>query len=152
MCVLVASSSSWERLPRIASGAAAAAWSPRHPSCAFARTPPARADSQQPAARLLLSVDRRLTSRERSVLSGEKTYALDLDVLEQIAATTAVSPSVDDGDEARAADWQGVEQASVVLLLSAVRAVSNIDSGGLAAAPSATAPTAVIRQLRVIVD
>jgi hypothetical protein len=119
---------------------------------AFARTPPTPADSQQPAARLLLSVDRRLTSREHSVLSGEKTYALDLDVLEQIAATTAMSPSVDDGDEARAADWKGVEQASVVLLLSAVRAVANIDSGGLAAAPSATAPTAVLRQLRVIID
>jgi hypothetical protein len=77
---------------------------------------------------------------------------VDLDVIEQIATTTAVSPSVDSDDEAQTADWKWVEQASVVLLLSAVRAVANIDSGGLAAAPSASAPTAVLRQLRVIID
>ena len=91
--------------------------------------------------------------RENSVLSGEKTYALDVDVLEQIAAAAgAASPAADDGAEVRAADWQGVEQASVVLLPSAARAVANIGSGGLPAAPSESAPTALLRQLRVIGD
>ena len=117
---------------------------------ALARTQPIPADAQQPAARLLESVDQRLVSRENSVLSGEKTYALDLDVLEQIAAVQ--SPNAEDRAEVRTADWQGVERASVVLLLSAARAVANIDSGGLAAAPSESAPAGLLRQLRVIVD
>ncbi len=120
---------------------------------ALARTPPIPAEAQQPATRLLENVDQRLASRENSVLSGEKTYALDLDVLEQIAAVAgAASPKADDGAEVRAADWQGVEQASVVLLLSAARAVVNIDSGGLAAGPSESVPAGLLRQLRVIVD
>ena len=120
---------------------------------AFAGTPPAPDDAQQPAERLLLSVDQRFTSRENSVLSGEKTYALDLDVLEQIAATAgASSPPAEDGGGVPAAAWESVEQESVVLLLSAACAVANIDDEGFAAAPSASAPTAVLRQLRVIVN
>ncbi|MFZ1155389.1 MAG: hypothetical protein WAN93_10840 [Solirubrobacteraceae bacterium] len=120
---------------------------------AFAGAPPNPADTRQHAVRLLERVDQLLATRENSVLSGEKTYALDFDVLEQIAAVDGgSSATAEDGAEVMASDWQDFEQASVVLLLIAARAITNIDSGGLAAAAPQSAPNTLLRQLRVIVD
>jgi len=120
---------------------------------AFARAAAATEDAQPSAARLLQTVDDRLASHENSVLSGEKTYALDLDALRELPATAGVclSEFVDGGGETAAA-WEALERAAVGLLVSAVRAVANIDSVGFGAPPSASAPRAVLGQLRVIVD
>jgi hypothetical protein len=121
---------------------------------AFARAAAATEDAQPSAARLLQTVDDRLASHENSVLSGEKTYALDLDALRELPATAGacLSEFVSDGGGDAAAAWEALERAAVGLLVSAVRAVANIDSVGSGAPPSASAPTAVLGQLRVIVD
>jgi len=121
---------------------------------AFARVAAATEDAQPSAARLLQTVDDRLASHEHSVLSGEQTYAVDLEALRQIPATAGacLSELVGDGCGETAAAWEALERAAVGLLVSAVRAVANIDSVGFGAPPAARAPTAVLGQLRVIVD
>jgi hypothetical protein len=121
---------------------------------AFARAAAATEDAQPSAARLLQTVDDRLASHENSVLSGEKTYALDLDALRELPATAGacLSEFVSDGRGDAAAAWEALEWAAVGQLVSAVRAVANIDSVGFGAPPAASAPTSVLGQLRVIVD
>ncbi len=120
---------------------------------AFARAALLTEDSQPSAARLLRTVDDRLASHENSVLSGEQTYALDLDALRQIPATVGASPPepASDGNSEPAAAWEALEQTAVAVLVSAARAVANIDTVGVGAAPPASAPTVVLGQLRVIV-
>jgi hypothetical protein len=94
------------------------------------------------------------TSHENSVLSGEKTYDLDLNAVRELPVTAGACLSEfvsDRGGESLEA-WEALERAAVGLLVSAVRAVANIDSVGFGAPSSARPPTAVLGQLRVIVD
>ena len=96
------------------------------------------------------SIDR-LTSHENSVLSGEQTYALDLDALRQIPATVGASPPepVSDGSGDPAAAWEGLEQTAVAVLVSAARAVANIDTVALVLRSSASAPTSGARPVAI---
>ncbi len=121
---------------------------------AFARAVPAIGEARPTAAQLARTVDDRLAAHERSVLSGEATYALDLDALGQIssAASASVAEFVVDssGEETRV--WERLEQAASGLLVIAVRAIANIDCLGLGVPPLVSAPTTVLVQLNVIVD
>jgi hypothetical protein len=121
---------------------------------AFARAARNSEHSQPSPVRLLQIVDNRLTAHENCVLSGEATYALDLDALRGIPATAGVPVSelVSDGGDDRTADWEGLERAAVGLVVSAVRAVANIDSVDFGSPPSVSTPPTVLGQLCTIVD
>lgn len=108
-------------------------------------------DSPASASRLLRTVDDRLVSHENSVLSGEKTYALDLDALSNIPASAAGTLSDLDGDGSSAAAWERLAETAVVLLLVAVRAVANIDRA-VGPTPSSSVPARVLNELQLIVD
>jgi hypothetical protein len=117
---------------------------------AFASTAPAE-DSPVSALRLLQTVDDRLVSHENSVLSGEKTYALDLDALSKIPASAGASSFDLDGEGSSAAA-ERLEETAVALLIAAVRAVANIDRGAVDPTPSLGVPAAALGQLQLIVD
>ena len=121
---------------------------------AFARATPVTEEARPPAARLARIVDDRLAAHERSVLSGEATYALDLDTLRQISAASSASVAlfVGVGGGEGAGAWERLEQAVAGLLVIAVRAMANIDCVGLGVPPLVGAPTTVLDQLGVIVD
>ena len=118
---------------------------------AFPSTAPAD-DSPASASRLLRTVDDRLVSHENSVLSGEKTYALDLDALSEIPAGVGAFLSDLDGQGSSVAAWERLEATAVALLIAAMRAVANIDMGVVGTTTSSTVPAPVLSQLQLIVD
>lgn len=120
---------------------------------AFARAVPAVGEARPTAAQLARTVDDRLAAHERSVLSGEATYALDLDALGQIssAASASVAEFVVDSSGEEPGVWARLEQAAVGLLMIAVQAMANIDCIGFGVPPLVGAPTSVLGHLGAIV-
>ncbi len=109
-------------------------------------------DSPVVAWQLLRTVDDRLVSHENSVLSGEQTYTLDLDVLREIPESGDASLSGLDGESSSPAAWERLEETAVVLLIAAVRTVANIDTEAVGLTSSPGVSSRVLSQLQLIVD
>jgi len=118
---------------------------------AFASAEPAE-NSPVSASRLLRTVDDRLVLHENSVLSGEQTYAVDLDALSGIPASADAYRSDPHGAGSFAAAWERLAETAVALLIAAVRAMANIDRGAAGPAPSSRVLATALDQLRLIVD